>query len=188
VLYRLTQDPQAAVVMGRPVALLHVTPPPIAPPTDFFAVRGLIFRARPMVYRIDTTLLNGKPALVLQDFAPLDTTQPLQIVAENIVDLQVALGVDGLRTGQPSGTLEETGAAANDDEWVYNFPGEVLPQPLPPGSRIAAVRVTVVARTEDAEQPLQRRPALEDRPAGPVDGHRYRLLPMTVYLRSAVTN
>lgn len=100
---------------------------------------GLVYRVRPVTYLIrpyfnsavgskERTLLaidkgpfadNGKgpfsqnPAL---DPAP----DFFQVVAENIVDLQVALWYDC----NNDGVMFEKGNAAYDDELLYNFPGE----------------------------------------------------------------
>lgn len=187
VLYRLTQDPTAATFNGEAVTHLAVTPPLAAPPIPF--LKGAkVFRARPLIYRLDTNLLEGLSVLTLQDGAPFITTEPPQIVAEHIEDLQVALGIDGLWGGIRDGVLQETGKAADDDEWVHNFPGETLPDPLPAGSFITAVRVTVVGRaSQPGDQLTPGRPAVEDRPAGPPDNFRRRLLSAQIYLRASAT-
>jgi type II secretory pathway pseudopilin PulG len=187
VLYRLKADPMAVTTNGAPAARLQVDAPAMPAPTAFFP-GAMLFRARPLVYSLDSTLLGGRPALVLRDGPPIDYTATPQLVAEDIEDLQVAVGVDGLRGGVASGTLEEVGDAANDDEWVYNVAGESLPAVLPPGSRVAAVRVTIVGRTATSGDVGGGRPAVEDRPAGPRDGYRWRLLTTTVYLDSVAMN
>jgi prepilin-type N-terminal cleavage/methylation domain-containing protein len=145
VLYRLAASPTGGTLAGMTVVGLPVSPPPAPPPVDFFQ-GAHIFRARAIAYRIDTQVLGGTPALVLEDGAPLQPGATPQLVAEDIADLQVALAVDGIRNGTVDGAVSEVGAATDDDEWVYNYPGEALPSPLPPNVRIAAVRVTVVAR------------------------------------------
>jgi hypothetical protein len=187
VLYRLKAEPAAVTSNGAPAARLLVDAPAMPAPTSFFP-GAMLFRARPLSYSIDNTIFEGRPTLVLRDGAPIDGTAAPHAVAEDIEDLQVALGVDGRRGGVASGTVEELGAAANDDEWVYNVPGESLPALLPPGSRIAAVRVTVVGRTATPGDAGPGRPAVEDRAAGPRDGYRWRLLTTTVYLQSVAMN
>ncbi|MCS6915646.1 MAG: PilW family protein [Myxococcales bacterium] len=188
ILYQLAQNPTPTVHLGIPVFALRVTPPPVAPPAPMF--RGsIVNRASLLSYRIDTTVIPGMPVLVLQDGAPLNMASPPEIVAENIEDLQVSIGVDGLTNGVADGRITEVGKAANDDEWVFNFAGETMPMTLPKGSVVAAVRITVVGRTATAESQLgPGRPAVEDRAAGPPDGFRRRLLTTQVAVRSMVTN
>jgi type II secretory pathway pseudopilin PulG len=188
VLYSLTLDPGAAALSGIGVAALTITPPPVPPASTLF--RGsIINRASLLSYRVDTTIIPGTPVLVLQDGAPLDMTQPAQIVAENIEDLQFALGVDGLFTGVSDGRIAETGKAPNDDEWINNYPGEVTPAVLPAGSVVAALRITVIGRTATAgDQLAPGRPAAEDRAAGGQDYFRRRVLTTQVALRAMATN
>src|SRR5439155_7510590 len=106
---------------------------------------SLAVRAAATAYYLDDTL-----ALVAEEGGalraspwPLGASSP---VAESIADLQIAVGVDGLN-GQPQdGVLGEVGAGANDDEWAFNVPGEMLPAQPP-----SALRITVVARTQTAD-------------------------------------
>jgi type II secretory pathway pseudopilin PulG len=187
VLYRLTQDPAAATFNGEAVTHLAVTPPVATPPTPFFK-GAKVFRARPLVYRLDTNVIEGLSVLTLQDGAPFVTSEPPQIVAEHIEDLQVAIGIDGLWGGIRDGVLQEIGKDPDDDEWVYNRAGETLPDPLPAGSVITAVRVTVIGRgSQPGDQLTPGRPAVEDRPAGPPDNFRRRLLTAQIYLRASAT-
>ncbi len=187
-LYRVTVDAQAATLNGVDVGQLWMTPPFPSPPVPF-ARGSLAVRARLISYQINTTLFPGTPMLTLQDGAPLDTTKEEEIVAENIEDLQIAVGVDGLHSSILDGTIQEVGAAVDDDEWVYNYPGETMPDPLPPVARISAIRISVVGRTTlTGEQLGPGRPAVEDRPAGPPDRYRWRVLTVRVSMRSLATN
>ena len=43
------------------------------------------------------------------------------VLAENFIDLQIALGVDLSPTDDQ---IDEIGAAADDDEVLYNYPGD----------------------------------------------------------------
>ena len=191
VLYRLTADPKPQVLSGNsgPIAVqaLTVTAPPVAP--SFALSAGLMASlARPIRYTINSTLLGGTPALVLQDGAPLDTTQALQLVADNVEDLQIALGIDGLLTGVADGQLSEVALAPNDDEWVYNVAGDTLPLALPQGAVVSALRITVTGRTRVAgDAPTSGRLAAENRPAGAPDGYRRRVMTTMIGLRSLLS-
>lgn len=190
-LYRLLVAP-TNVNIGTPAQAFSVTPVPVSVVIQPFQPGNLAVRVRPMTYQIDAAMSPGTPMLVLVDGAPFipmnPVTNPEQLVAENIEDLQVAIGVDGL-TGVRDGTLTEVGTVAGDDEWVYNVAGEVMPSPLPLTARIAAVRVTIVARTSQPQANLgPGRPAAEDHPAGPQDNYRWRALTTTVAMRTIATN
>lgn len=70
-------------------------------------------------------------------------------VADNILDLQVALAVDrpDVATGLADGVIQEPPAVpANADEWVFNAAGEVMP-----AGNLAYIRVNTVARTDRAD-------------------------------------
>lgn len=187
-LFQLDRDPGPLDLAGIPAVQLFFHPPPVAA-LPVFARGALVLPVRVVRYQIDTTLFGGRPALVLRDGLPPppgEADEP-QVVAEDIVDLQVALGIDGLRTGLATGAVDEVGRSKDDDEWVFNYPGEAMPDPLPAGSRLALIRVTIVARTGLQSSPLgPGRPAVEDRPAGPPDQFRWRLLSTTIAPRSLV--
>lgn len=102
--------------------------------------------------------------------APIDASP----VAEGIVDLQIALGIDGLN-GARDGVL-------SDDEWVFRGGSTNTTMPF---QAPTAVRITVVARTLSPGGALGLgRPAVENRPAGAPDGFRYRVLSTTVVPRN----
>lgn len=168
---------------------------------------GLVFRVRPVTYLIrpyfntavnstERTLLaidggpfadGGKGPFSDQELGfPLPNVSTMQVVAENIVDLQVALWYDCNNNGR----VDEIGTAVNDDELVFNVANEIAVPPLGgscalgaknpvsaaqlPGAgnlnpmRISGVRISVVSRTS---QPLETlgpgRPPVEDRAADP---------------------
>lgn len=112
---------------------------------------------------------------------PLGAASP---VAEHIADLQIAVGVDGLNGLPADGVLTENGAGANDDEWAFNVPGELLPAQPP-----SALRITIVGRSATADLAVSTgagRPRIEDHEAGAADGFRYRVLTTTVVPRNLV--
>jgi hypothetical protein len=187
-LYQLTAAPTMVALSGVTVNRLPVNPPSFNTGVTY-APGSLVTQARLIGYSVDMTALSGLPALALQDGAPL-LPGPLELVSELIEDMQVAVAVDGLNGGGANESLQEVGAAANDDEWVYNFAGETMPDPLPAGAVLTAVRITLVARGAQAEPGAQgmNRPAAEDRPAGVADGFQRRVLTTTVMLRSLSTN
>lgn len=185
-LYRLTAAPQM-FMNGVPQQRLFVNAPVTTPPSAF-APGSVITRVLPLAYRVDTTMFTNLPVLTLQDLAPYDNSQAPQMVAENIEDLQVAVGIDGLSDSKVDGILREVGQAANDDDWIYNYPGETLPVPLPPARQVTAVRVTLITRTTIAgEKMVFQRPRAEDRPAGPIDGFRRRVLTTQISVRRMAT-
>ena len=186
VLYSLVGTPGAATLNGINVVTLAVTPPPVTPAPMFKG--SIVNTVKLLSYRIDTTVFPGMPVLVLQEGVPLDMSQQPQVVAENVEDLQLAVGVDGLFSGVRDGRISETGKATNDDEWVYNFPGEAMPMVLPGNAVMLALRITVVGRTASAgEQLAPGRPAAEDRPAGGQDYLRRRTLTTQIGLRNIAT-
>lgn len=117
-------------------------------------------------------------------------------VADNILDLQVALAVDrpDAVTGLPDGVIQEPPlVAANADEWVFNAAGEAMP-----AGNLAYIRVNTVARTDRAD-PQYVAPVLaplEDRsyddtnvtkindPSAPDRRYRRRVLTTIVDLRN----
>lgn len=186
VLYRMTDLPGMQNEQGVTVQTVNILPLSTGPN---FQKGALLARVKLLRYHISTAIFGGTPVLTLQDGAPLDTAQPEQVVAENVEDLQVALGVDGLLNGVPDGIIQESGQAANDDEWIFNVSGETLPVPLPPGARLSLLRISVAVRTaqqQDTQGPG--RPALENRPAGPPDNYRWRTLTALVSLRPLASN
>ncbi len=137
---------------------------------------SLVSRATATAYYLDGDLL------VADDGFPIrGTVGTPAALAEHIVDLQIAVGIDGLNGHPTEGKLDE-GQAANDDEWINNFPGEILDNHLP-----SALRITIVARTGGQDTLLgPGRPAVENRVAGEPDYYRYRVLTTTVVPRNLV--
>jgi type II secretory pathway pseudopilin PulG len=114
-------------------------------------------------------------------------------IADNVLDLQVALGID-LDDG---GTV--TDDAGDEDEWLFNHPDDDADPGLwnVAGRRLSYVRVNTLARTERPERNYRSRAleAIEDRvysePAVPSDPdervarmHRRRVLASIVDLRN----
>lgn len=126
--------------------------------------------------------LDEKSQLVVAEEAQLGLPLALVPLAEQVADLQIAVGVDGLNGNPLDGILTERGEAANDDEWALNVDREVLPVQPP-----SALRITVIARTIHGEGPLGLgRPAVENRPQGEPDRLRYRVLSTTVVPRNLI--
>lgn len=75
-------------------------------------------------------------------------------VAENVLDLQVALGLDA----DADGVIEEgaTAAARQSDEWRFNVTTDT-----PPGTAFSLVRLTTLVRTDNPE-PYFEAPRLAD--------------------------
>jgi hypothetical protein len=123
---------------------------------------------------------DGAPALTMQR---LDDGSAPQVIAEGIVDLQVAYACDN---SPDDGSLSE-GPDKTADEWVLNAPGEAIPATC---GRPEAVRITLVARSLTADTLLSDvvtniKPASEDGAAGAgPDNFRYRTITATVYPRN----
>lgn len=122
-------------------------------PVASFQGGSLIMTASAVTYRVRTDVFGtNEPALVMERGAPLGLSglpapDPL---ATQIEDLQVALGFDGLLGATADRYITEgvapsgVPAAANDDEWAYNFPGDTLTGAI---ATLRTVRVTLVARS-----------------------------------------
>lgn len=144
-------------------------------PTGGYLAGSIVVRARHATFSIGT--VDGIPALM---FDP-DATgpSPAEPLAEGVEDFQVAIGIDF--TGV-AGTIDELGAGADDDDWVYNVAGDTYPVTGTP----RALRVTLVARTGWVPGVTGSffRPDVEDRAAGAADGLRRRILRSTIELRN----
>jgi prepilin-type N-terminal cleavage/methylation domain-containing protein len=120
---------------------------------------------------------DGIPLLMMDPDG--DGPEFSQPIADGVEDMQVAIGVDV----NQNGTLLDDGS--NTDEWFGNNVADVLP-PLITGGLWRAIRITFVAKDladTDAVNGGQL-PAVEDRPAGPVDGVRRRVLTTQIELRN----
>ena len=149
------------------------------PNVPTYPIHSLFVRAQRAEFAVANDA-DGIPTLYLDPDGPLGsrTAEPL---AEGIEDLQVAIGIDA----NTDGSLAEVGVAANDDEWTGNVAGDTLPV----GTKIRAVRVTLVARTT---KPLLNGPVIGNRPtaenhagtAANSDTYRRRVLKSTVEIRN----
>ncbi len=144
------------------------------PPADYPA-GSLVIRAQHAEFYIGS--IDGIPTLMMDPDGPQGTLEA-EPLAEGVEDMQIALGVesDGIDG------ISEIGAAANDDEWVYNTTGEILPT-----GAIRAVRITLVSRAStpvSGAANLFSLPEAEDRAAGAADNYRRRVLRSTVELRN----
>lgn len=114
-------------------------------------------------------------------------------VADNILDLQVALGIDRLA---PEGVQETEDG--DDDDWLFNSPGDVTDPDLWNGDTLPLdyLRITTLARTDRLDPEYTSPPiaAIEDRDYGEADApaadevldrkYRRRLLQTVVDLRN----
>jgi type II secretory pathway pseudopilin PulG len=182
VLYEV-QGASATQVQGIAGQALSVAAAPSFPVTRFDP-GALVLRVGAVRYEVQAGG-SGLPAtslLTVEDGPPLGRTGTPAPVAEHIYDLQIAVGIDGISGQAQDGVLREVGAAANDDEWVFNVAGESLPaQPF----ALRALRVSVVGRTAlPGSQPGTGRPAVEDRAAGAPDYYGWRVMTETVVIRN----
>ena len=184
VLYQVGH-PGAGVIGAVPSVLLPVMPPSSFPVASFPA-GSVLLKASSVRYAVqlgDGVSLPNSWFLMELAGAPLGANTPAPL-AENIVDFQIAVGIDGLGGLPVDGVIQEIGAAAGDDEWVFNVPGETLPAPP---FAIRALRITMVGRsTLPGSQLGPGRPAVEDHAGGAPDCYRWRVLSETVMLRNLV--
>jgi hypothetical protein len=123
---------------------------------------------------------GGAPSLTMQR---LDDGSAPQVMAEGIVDLQVAYACD---SSPDDGTLSE-GPNKLADEWILNVKDDPIPATC---GRPDAIRLTLVARSITADNLLNDvtsnlKPASEDGAAATVpDNFRYRTITATVYPRN----
>ncbi|CAN5850620.1 hypothetical protein BH11MYX3_BH11MYX3_03140 [soil metagenome] len=144
-------------------------------PAADYPAGSMVIRAQHAEFYVGT--VDTIPTLMMDPDGPQGplAAEPL---AEGVEDMQVALGID---TNGDS-ALTDVGAAANDDEWIYNKSGDTLPA----GGAIRAVRITLIARASAVVTgpSTYLRPAAEDRVAGSLDAYRRRVLRSTVEVRN----
>lgn len=100
----------------------------------------------------------------------------VSVLAEGVEDFQLAYGFDGINGNPVDGILTDIGGAANDDEWVFNMPGEAWPFDI---SGLRAIRVSLLLRTinRDPGYTGGTTGTLEDHVwNSPLDGYRRRVV------------
>jgi prepilin-type N-terminal cleavage/methylation domain-containing protein len=110
------------------------------------------------IYRFNSSTTNPNNRMLMLDPAGMVDTnshnndQPL---VEGVENFEIAIGSDTGAT--PDGIITEVGSAANDDEWLGNYSGE-LPSPATPiyfnvgtsgGTLYRQIRATLVVRTNN---------------------------------------
>lgn len=150
-----------------------------APAAFSYPVLTTVIRAKVAEYYVDDT---GTVPVLMRD--PDGTgSLPAEAIAEGVEDLQVAIGVDE----NGDNVISENGTGGNDDEWVYNHPGDTGPALLVTAQPYRALRLTVTARTTDEITNVAQsiRPPAEDRDAASAaDVYRRRSLSTTVEIRN----
>ena len=127
-------------------------------------------------YEVDIT--QDTPVLVR------DTGEGPEVVAEGVEDFQLAYGFDGINGHPLDGRVMEAGDAGDDDEWVYNVPGDTWPGDE---SGLRLIRVALLLRTVNAYPKLagEQSGELEDhRWFSSKLGYRYRLIEFTENIRN----
>jgi prepilin-type N-terminal cleavage/methylation domain-containing protein len=123
---------------------------------------GTLVVLRQVTYTVDVS--NPAEPVLRQN---LNTGAGAQPLANYIEDLQVTLGYDK----NSDGIITEVGNTANDDETVFNVPGESNATEAP--TNLRTVKVILVGRTRTQDPELQGSlPAILDRAAGGPDGFR----------------
>jgi len=141
-------------------------------------------RLRWVRFAVDET--GPQPVLTMHRM-DIVNSQP-QVLAEGIVDLQIAYACDLQPPAGPDGVLTEDLANPTGDEWTLNAAGDTPPADC---NQPQAIRITLVARPLSGDSAMETiqggnvRPAVEDRAAGTTNvGFRFRRLRTTVYPRN----
>ena len=123
---------------------------------------GTLVVLRQITYTVDLSS-PSKPVLRRN----LNNGAGAQPLANYIEDLQVGLGYDR----NSDGIISEIGNAANDDETVFNVPGESNATEAP--TNLRTIKIILVGRTRAQDPKLQGSiPAILDRAEGGPDGYR----------------
>jgi prepilin-type N-terminal cleavage/methylation domain-containing protein len=162
-------------ISGNTLTLANQCTSGLLMPTGGYAAGSLVIRAQHVTFTLDA--VDGIPTLMMDpDGNGPAAPQPL---AEGIEDMQIALGVDP----SGSGFLSEVGAAANDDDWVGNYPGDTALT-----GTVRAIRISLVSRTTSGligNLDQFYRPAVEDHAASTTpDQYRRRVLKTIVEIRN----
>ncbi len=144
----------------------------------------LIFPSRHVIYTVSATqfsVLGGAQANTSMLMMQVNggANEPL---AEGIEDMQIAYGFDMAGDG----LVTEVGAAADDDEWLYNKAGDTI-QAQMTIANLRTIRVTLVSKSTstDSGAVFNNIPAFEDRGSaiGP-DGFIRRVLRTEIAVRN----
>ena len=152
---------------------ISLVAPACAPtlPSGGYVPTNLVIRVKRARFYVDVvgSVTDGVPTLMMDPDA--DGPAPAEPLAENIEDMQVALGVD-----------VNANKGIDTDEWAYSSGTGAL------AGSIRAVRVTLIARAANQLIPLTatyQRPNTEDRTdVAPLDTYRRRVLTSTVEVRN----
>jgi len=133
--------------------------------------------AQSFTYSVDMTgALDPAECLNPPCLERADNVGGVSVLAEGVEDFQVAYGFDGINGKPVDGVITETGAAANDDEWVYNFAGDTWPVDI---SGLRTIRISLLLRTinRDSSYTEGTSGVLEDHPWNAnLDGYRRRVI------------
>ena len=152
-------------------------------PAGGYPIGSLVIRAQHSVFTIGA--MDGIPTLEMTSYIYDATAGSLQTIieplADEIEDLQVALGYDT----NADGMATETVGSPATDEWQGNAAADGVV--IPGGANVLhAVRISLVARepAHPGTTTLYSRPALEDHTAGAADHYPRRVLRTTVEIRN----
>jgi len=150
-----------------------------------FAAYAYVMPSRHVRYTVSTTTFANLATSATANTSMLmlsvngSAAQPL---AEGIEDMQVAYGFDT----NGDGIVTEIGAAANDDEWLYNVAGETPTAQMIVGN-LLTIRVTLIAKgtsVDTGQQNLPGRPTAEDHTGAANDGFIRRVLRTEIAVRN----
>lgn len=150
------------------------------PCTSTYPALSLVIRVLRAKFSIDQTNASGFGSNVLLMDPDADGTSTAEPLAENVEDLQVALGYD---TNSDSYV---TSADNSGKPWVYDSTSNAT---VPVGATLRAVRISFVVKNGEAlpqngSTALFKRPAAEDHSASTTDWYPRRVLSSIVELRN----
>jgi prepilin-type N-terminal cleavage/methylation domain-containing protein len=108
----------------------------------------------------------------------------VSVLAEGVEDFQLAYGFDGINGKPADGKITDIGAAANDDEWVFNAAGDTWPADT---SGLRAIRVSLLLRTTNRDPAYKgdMTGVIEDHTwTSSVDGYRRRVVQFMEIIRN----
>lgn len=145
----------------------------VAFPGGAYPIGTLAIRAQALRFYIDPNFDGLGPMLMME--APDGTQEP---IAEGVEDMQIALGRED---DSPADGLQDVGAGAGDDDWIFNVAGETDTL-----ADLRAVRITLTVRGRKklTGTTVSNRPAVEDRAAGAADNYRRRTLTSIIEIRN----
>lgn len=154
-------------------------------PTVSFAVsHAYVLPSRHVTYAIANNIFTVSAAATQNtSMLTLDLNNGLgpQPLAEGVEDMQVAYGFDT----DANGIINDVGTGADDDEWLYNYPGDTVLGTMTIAN-LRSIRITLVAKSTstDSGASFNTIQKYEDHAAIPGDGFIRRVLRTEITVRN----